>query len=162
MPGGNKHFSFISYSCYSPFSWARAGSCPKRILLKHLGVSPTCGEQIASLVLCSELIVTQGGWDTSKNPCKTLLGALVLISPLKGGEEAKEGNLNLSSPSFKDDEEEALGGARAPHPFPPPPQQPSCCGCAAVKVWVNAQGNVTAVLQSKGSLLSPLGGRGCL
>lgn len=42
MPGGNKHFTFISYSCYSPFSWGRAGSCPKWILLKHQGVFPTC------------------------------------------------------------------------------------------------------------------------
>lgn len=75
MPGGNKHFSFISYSCYSPFSWARAGSCPKRILLKHLGVSPTCREQIASLVLCSELIKSPREAGTqAKTPAKPCLG----------------------------------------------------------------------------------------
>lgn len=55
----------------------------------------------------------------SQKPCKTLLGVLVLISPLKRGEEAKERNLNLSSPSFKGDKEEALGRAQAPQPSPP-------------------------------------------
>lgn len=53
----------------------------------------------------------------------------MLISPLKGGEEAKEGNLNLSSPSFKDDEEEALGGGSGPTPVPP-------SSPAALLLWV--------------------------